>query len=109
MVVEGYAYVGGGHEIRGVEVSDDDGAHWTAAELLPPPDHGVQTGDEEKGRWSWRFWRAEFPAAEMAPVQIVARATDSAGHAQPARPEDLWNFKGYANNAWHRLVSARAD
>ncbi len=34
MVVEGYAYVGGGNEIHRVEISEDGGAHWTPAELL---------------------------------------------------------------------------
>ena len=108
MVVEGWAYVGGGNEIHRVEISEDEGEHWTQAELLPVPSD-VQTADEEGGRWSWRFWRAELPAAEMAPVQIVVRAWDTATNVQPSRPEDLWNFKGYANNAWHRLVSARAS
>lgn len=105
MVVEGYAYVGGGNEIHRVEVSEDDGENWTPAELLPLPANGVQAGDEEGGRWSWRFWRAELPAAENAPVQIVARAWDTAANVQPERTETLWNFKGYANNAWHRLVT----
>ena len=108
MVAEGWAYVGGGHEIHRVEISEDEGEHWTQAELLPVPGE-VQTADEEGGRWSWRFWRAELPAAEMAPVQLVVRAWDTATNVQPFRPEELWNFKGYANNAWHRLVSARAS
>ncbi len=108
MVVEGYAFVGG-HEIDRVEISDDGGVNWTGAELLPPPTDGPQAADEEGGRWSWRFWRAELPAAENVPVQIVVRAWDTAGNVQPERAEGLWNFKGYANNAWHRLVSAKAD
>ena len=40
MVVEGYAYVGGGHEIHRVEISEDEGEHWTQAELLPLPTEG---------------------------------------------------------------------
>ena len=106
MVVEGWAYVGGGNEIHRVEISEDEGQHWTPAKLLPLPDTGAQAADEEGGRWSWRFWRAELPAAEQAPVQIVVRAWDTAANVQPSRPEELWNFKGYANNAWHRLVSS---
>ncbi len=107
MVVEGWAYVGGGNEIHRVEISEDEGECWTRAELLPLPTDG-QSGDEEGGRWSWRFWRAELRAAENVPVQIIARAWDTAANVQPSRPEDVWNFKGYGNNAWHRLVSARA-
>ena len=106
MVIEGYAFVGGGNEIHRVEISEDEGKHWTQAELLPLP-AGAQTADEEAGRWSWRFWRAELPAAELAPVQITVRAWDTATNVQPERPEGLWNFKGYSNNAWHRVVSAK--
>ncbi len=108
MVVEGYAF-GGGREIGRVEISEDDGANWTRAELFAPPAEGAQAGDEAVGQWSWRFWRAELPAAENAPVQIVVRAWDTAGGGQPAETAPLWNFKGYANNAWHRVVSAKAE
>lgn len=107
MVVEGYAYVGAGHEIHRVEVSEDDGENWTQAELLPIPPDGPQAADEEGGRWSWRFWRAELPAAERAPVQLTVRAWDTGANTQPAHPADVWNFKGYGNNAAHSLVSAR--
>ena len=103
MVVEGYAFAGGGRVLDRVEISEDDGANWTRAELFTPP-----SGDEEGGRWSWRFWRAELPAAENAPVQLTVRAWDEAGGGQPAETAPLWNFKGYANNAWHRVVSAQA-
>ncbi len=37
MVIEGWAYVGGGNEIHRVEISEDEGTHWTQAELLPLP------------------------------------------------------------------------
>ncbi len=106
MVVEGYAYVGGGKEIHRVEITEDEGEHWTQAELLPIPASGLQAGDEEAGLWTWRFWRAELPAAELAPVQLIVRAWDTAANTQPARAEDVWNFKGYGNNAAHHLVSA---
>ena len=109
MVIEGYAYVGGGNEIHRVELSEDEGEHWTQARLLPIPADGLQAGDEEAGRWTWRFWRAELPAAELAPVQLIVRAWDTAANTQPARAEDVWNFKGYGNNASHHLVSARVD
>ena len=109
MVVEGYAYVGAGHEVHRVEVSEDEGAHWTQAGLLPLPQDGMQAADEEGGRWSWRFWRAELPAAALAPVQLIVRAWDTGANTQPAQPADVWNFQGYGNNAQHRLISARAD
>ena len=106
MVIEGYAYVGGGHEVHRVEISEDDGEQWVQAELLPLPSAGRQSEDEEKGLWSWRFWRAELPAAEKAPVPLRVRAWDTGANTQPSRPEEVWNFQGYGNNASHRLVSA---
>ena len=109
MVVEGYAYVGAGHEIHRVEISEDEGQNWTQAELLSISQEGLQADDEEGGRWCWRFWRAELPAAELAPVHLMVRAWDTGANTQPARPEDVWNFKGYGNNAAHHLVSARAN
>ncbi len=109
MVVEGYAYVGAGHEIHRVEISEDEGESWTLAELLPVPQDGLQAADEEGGRWSWRFWRVELMAAERAPIQLIVRAWDTGANTQPARAEDVWNFKGYGNNAAHHLVSAQVS
>ncbi len=106
MVVEGYAYVGAGHEIHRVEISEDGGEHWIQAELLSVPTEGLQADDEEGGRWSWRFWRAELLAAERAPVQLIVRAWDTGANTQPLRADEVWNFKGYGNNASHHLVSA---
>ena len=40
---------------------------------------------------------------ENGPAQIIARATDSSEKTQPADVKDVWNFKGYMNNAWHRI------
>jgi sulfite oxidase len=34
---------------------------------------------------------------------LVARAIDSGGHTQPADVAQTWNYKGYMNNAWHRV------
>ena len=49
---------------------------------------------------TWRFWEATL---NLSPGGrgIVARATDSDGGAQPASVGSVWNFLGYANNAWH--------
>lgn len=88
-VVEGWAIGGGGRAVARVEVSTDEGATWTQATLVGP----------DAGPWGWRFWRAELPAA---PATIVARAWDTAANVQPEHAANLWNFKGYANNAWSR-------
>ena len=34
---------------------------------------------------------------------MVCRAWDAAAQTQPDDPEQVWNFKGYMNNAWHRV------
>lgn len=90
--ISGYAYAGGGRSIARVELSTDGGASWAATELLGPG-----------SRWEWRRWRAE---AELppGPHELVVRAWDSAANRQPADLREIWNFKGYMNNAWHRVA-----
>jgi hypothetical protein len=56
---------------------------------------------------AWSFWEANLDLAPGA-CQIVTRATDSAGGTQPETVEEVWNFLGYANTAWHR-VNVRAE
>ena len=36
--------------------------------------------------------------------ELVARAWDSAGQTQPSDVSQVWNFKGYMNNAWARVA-----
>ena len=68
----------------------DGGRTWTTADL------GAGAG------WTWRFWEAPL---DLAPGshEICCRAFDSAAQTQPSDPAQVWNFKGYANNAWHRV------
>ncbi len=89
--VGGYAYAGGGRQIARVELSADGGASWAGAELLAAG-----------SRWAWRRWRAEVELAP-GPHELVVRAWDTAANRQPADPRELWNFKGYMNNSWHRV------
>lgn len=91
VLVQGYAIAGGERRVDRVEVSADGGLTWADASLT-----------EDGGRpASWHFWEANL---EFAPGrrQIVVRATDSAGGTQPEHVGEVWNFQGYANNAWHR-------
>jgi hypothetical protein len=40
---------------------------------------------------------------------LAVRAWDTAANTQPATAAEIWNFKGYMNNAWHRItLHARA-
>lgn len=92
VVVRGYAV---GHEaapLDRVELSTDGGDTWTRATLLgqSPP-------------WAWQLWeaRVELPPGDGT---IIARAIDAQGRTQPADLRQTWNFKGYMNNAWHRIA-----
>ncbi|HEX3131265.1 MAG TPA: sulfite oxidase [Thermoanaerobaculia bacterium] len=90
VTVRGMAY-GGEREIARAEVSADGGRTWIVAEL-----------GSERARWAWRLWEAklELPAGDH---EIVCRAWDTAAQTQPEHPAQVWNFKGYMNNSWHRV------
>lgn len=75
--------------IARVEVSADGGATWSAAELAEP----VST-------YAWSGWTFRWIAAPGR-YTLCARATDSAGSAQPI--EEQWNFGGYGNNMVQRV------
>jgi sulfite oxidase len=92
IVAEGWASAGAGRIVTRVEVSADDGATWWDAELAPDAVPGA-----------WRLWRAPMELAAGEHV-LVVRATDDAGATQPPDLGPLWNAKGYANNAWHRVA-----
>ncbi len=89
--IRGYAIAGGERTVVRVDVSTDGGRSWCGARLL---------NDAEP--YVWRLWQveAELLAGDHT---LVVRATDSAANSQPERVESVWNYKGYANNAWHRV------
>lgn len=90
VAVRGYAMAGGQRTVERVEVSADHGDTWVVAEL----------GQSTPG--AWRLWSAELELGEGA-HELVCRAWDSAAMTQPEDPAHVWNFKGYMNNAWHRV------
>jgi sulfite oxidase len=91
VTVRGWAVAGGGREVARVDVSVDGGATWKTADLI-----AGETG------WAWRFWETPLDLA-AGEHEILCRAFDAAAQTQPAQPAEVWNFKGYANNAWHRV------
>jgi sulfite oxidase len=101
--VTGYAYVGGGRTVERVEVSSDGGATWALAQFDDPEEAEAKRADPFGGRWAWRYFRADVPTPAGESSEFVARAWDSAGQTQPATAAEVWNLKGYANNAWSRL------
>jgi sulfite oxidase len=101
--ISGYALAGDDRTVARVDVSSDAGTTWRQAEL-----------GEQESPWTWRLWEAEVEVAHET-TEIVARAWDSAAAAQPESAAQLWNPKGYVNNAWARIrvnpdrSAARAD
>jgi hypothetical protein len=87
--VAGFAWSGHTPVAR-AEVSVDGGRSWRDAEL-----------DAATDRFAWRRFRHAWMPKAPGPAQLVARAIDEAGRAQPlAAP---WNPKGYCNNQCHRV------
>ena len=89
VALEGRAWSGHG-PVSAVEVSVDDGATWSAAQVEPAA----------LGRWAWQRWTFTWDAEPGRHV-IACRARDAAGAEQPLAPE--WNVGGYANNAVQRV------
>jgi sulfite oxidase len=89
--VAGYA-VASGRRVTRVELSADGGRTWRDASLDGRPDVP----------WAWTLWHAEIKLPHGR-QELVVRAWDSAGQTQPARAEEVWNFKGYLSAAWHRV------
>jgi sulfane dehydrogenase subunit SoxC len=84
VLVDGRAWSGLAPVVS-VEVSDNGGATWAAAELEP-------AGEP----WAWRGWSYRWDAQPGEHV-LCSRARDEAGNEQPVDPP--WNLGGYANNA----------
>ena len=96
--VFGYALAAGNAIITRVELSTDGGETWQDAVF-----------DAAPRLWVWARWscKVNLPAGEHT---LIVRAHDSDGYIQPQHPADIWNFRGYQNNAWHHVkVSVGSD
>lgn len=89
MTLRGFAF-SGAPDIARVEISDDDGATWTAAQLDPRHDP-----------YAWRLWSIRWTPKKRGTARLFARATDGRGVVQPR--EATWNQSGYLYNAWHSV------
>lgn len=88
--VRGHAW--SGHvPVARVELSCDGGRSWQMARLGPLPD-----------RFAWRRFELTLPAPPPGEIEIIARATDQRGRAQPLDSAP-WNPRGYCNNMCHRV------
>ncbi|MCA8929498.1 MAG: molybdopterin containing oxidoreductase, partial [Alphaproteobacteria bacterium] len=88
--VRGHAWSGDRFVSR-VDLSIDFGATWQQASLDAPANAGA-----------WQDWRADVTFPQAGYYEVWARATDSAGEAQPFAI--AWNPKGYLNNSMHRVA-----
>ncbi len=89
--LHGHAWAGD-REVARLEWSIDFGQTWQQADL-----------DRPANRLAWQNWNARVTFPSPGYYEVWARATDSAGVAQPMVLPG-WNPKGYLNNACHRVA-----
>jgi sulfite oxidase len=89
VTVRGIAY-SGAPDVSKVEVTDDGGGTWRAAEL-----------GREHDPYAWRLWSFQYASKRAGRVTLHARATDSRGSVQPR--EAVWNPGGFLHNGWHSV------
>lgn len=87
--VRGIAF-GGDRGVAAVDLSADGGRSWRRAAL-----------GRDEGRYSFRRFDALLPAPARGAVTLMARATNSAGVAQPLKPN--WNPGGYVRCVVERV------
>ena len=89
VTVAGVAFTGSG-TVTEVEISTDNGASWSKADLEP-----------QKSPGAWQLWRYQWTPARPGKYVIAARATDSTGAVQP--DVTPWNKGGYLWNGIQRV------
>ncbi len=89
--IQGYAITGARAPVERVELSVDGGKTWTTANIV-----------ERADPYAWCFWEVTI-ALSPGDCQVIVRAWDASRQTQPEDVRQLWNFKGYMNNAWHRV------
>src|SRR3989442_5468645 len=89
--IQGYAISGQGAPVERVELSIDGGKTWTTANIV-----------ERADSYAWCFLEVTL-ALSPGDYQMVVRTWGASRQAQPEDMRPLWNFKGYMNNAWHRV------
>jgi len=91
LAIHGHAWAGD-LDIDRVDISINFGATWERARLKPLAN-----------RLAWHNFDYEVKFPKTGYYEVWARATDSAGNAQPMVVPG-WNPKGYLNNATHRIA-----
>jgi DMSO/TMAO reductase YedYZ molybdopterin-dependent catalytic subunit len=80
----------GGHGIREVHISDDDGHSWKPAAL-----------GADLGRYSFREWSHDYTPASTGDKTLLCRAVSNSGETQPMTAG--WNPSGYLRNVVERV------
>ena len=94
--VRGYAVPHGdqGPVVR-VQVSGDEGASWTDAE--------IEDGGSQGSKWSWVLWKARIKLQKGKQRKIFTKATDKGGNIQDEM-RSTWNLRGVAYNGYEAVV-----
>lgn len=103
--VRGYAYSGGGRNIVRVDVSLDGGKNWRVAEILPYAGPDEDRVNDTGKVWTWRLWSLDVDEEILAgQLDIVCKAIDASYNNQPESTDPIFNQRGLANNAWHKVT-----
>lgn len=102
LLVEGYAFSGGGRKIIRVDISVDDGKTWDQANIEPDQALGNKA-------WSWTRWSYKCDSRPSADNHVVVKAVDEAYNVQPDTHGPTFNFRGNLTNAWHRVRVGEAS
>jgi sulfoxide reductase catalytic subunit YedY len=87
LIVRGVAF-DGGHGIKKVELSTDNGLSWIEAKL----DDGTQ------GHYAYRTFTHAIKPSNTGKLNIPCKATNIKGETQPFAQEIQWNHGGYKYN-----------
>ena len=87
VTLRGFA-LSGAPDIAAVEITDDSGLTWRAADL-----------DRQHHPHAWRLWSYRWTPRSHGVHHVAVRATDARGSVQPKEP--VWNPSGYLHNGWH--------
>jgi sulfite oxidase len=99
ITAKGWAWSGSGRSITRVDVSSDGGKSWVVADISHRP---IDNSPSQTESYGWTLWEANLPLASTK-TELVVKALDSSLNTQPEKSENIWNWRGIANNAWHRI------
>jgi DMSO/TMAO reductase YedYZ molybdopterin-dependent catalytic subunit len=104
--VKGIAWGGGGSGINRIDVSLDNGVHFTKAQVLEKP-----ITERRRAEWSWSFFerdipipdemRAKLKAGEPQELILTSKAVNTAWNVQPENI--VYNAHGCCVNHWYRV------